>query len=149
MQQVSNKSQSQIEHWFDDFIATLRTHQVQLETNTATQEIKSMYDALIGEDPDEIYKHSKLIVQKHFVGKIIFEYLKLLGQDLPNKLAFDFDDARILVWAEVDNEEMENELFIAEAKINSRFKEYGYGMSTTVVEKEDNLSIPPHYRSVK
>ena len=137
--------------WFDDLIAGLRTHQLQLETDTAPQEMRTFYSALMKDDADEIWKFNKAAAQKHFVMKIIVEFLDILDKDLPAKLAFDYNDSEVLVWSEIEdnNEDQERKLIRAESKINAAFHEYGFDMETMIVEQCDNLPIPNHYRIYK
>lgn len=137
--------------WFDEFIASIKTHQLQLETNTASDKLKQLYDlAMFGSDND-LAELSKIRANQHFTKKIIIEYLKEISTSMPLKLALDLEDSEVLVWAEIedDNEEMENFLLMAEAKVNSLFHQYGYDLTSTIVEKRDNLSIPNHYSSYK
>ena len=66
---------------------------------------------------------------------------------IPKKLAFDINDTEVLVWAEIDNnnEELEKQLILAEAQVNSRYHQYGYDMTSMIVEESDLLPIPNHY----
>ena len=137
--------------WFDDLVSTLRAHQVQLETDTATDQLKSLYDGLMNDSFDELFKRNKEFIQKHFVSKIIVDYLKLIKDNTPSKLAFDFNDSEVLVWAEIndDKEYLEKNLILAEAKINSIYHEFGFDMESTIVGSNDNLEIPSHYKIYK
>lgn len=142
---------SERQKWFDELIATLRTHELQLETNTAPKEMKEFYDVFMGNNLDEMFKLNKASSQKYFVGKIIVEYIKLLDKNLPSKLAFDFNDSEVLVWAEIEdnNEAQEKALARAESKINAQFHPFGFDMESLIVEKSDNLEIPNHYKIFK
>ena len=93
-------------------------------------------------------KHSKEAAQKHFVGKIIFEYIQLLGKQQPRKLAFDFNDSEVLVWAEIndDDDAMERFLILTEAKINAKYHDFGFDMTTMLVEACDQSPVPNHYQ---
>ena len=145
---VQNEARAE---WFDNLIATLRTHELQLETNTASEEIVVLYRNLINSNFDELLKTNKAITQQHFVSKIICEFLKLLDKNIPNKLAFDFNDSEVLVWAEIgdNDEEQEKVLARAESKVNAMFHSYGFDMETMIVEQSDNLAIPNHYKVFK
>ena len=137
--------------WFEEFIAAIKTHQLQLETNTASTELKKLYDvAMFGSD-NELAELSKISANQHFIKKVIVEYLKEILNKMPIRLAFDLDDSELLVWAEIndDDEEMENFLLMAEAEVNSIFHKYGYDLTSTIVEVRDNLSIPNHYSPYK
>jgi len=137
-----------IDGWFERFVEQLRIHQLQIQTRTAPKEMESVYMALAQGNDLAIAKNIKPFTQKTFVGAIILKYLELLGESKPNKLAFDFNDSSVLAWAEIDDddEEMESFLLIAEAKVNAEFQDCGFCMSSTIVEKSDNLTIPNHYR---
>jgi len=137
--------------WFDELIATLRTHELQLETDTASPEMKNMYAIFMGNNLDEMFKVNKSTTQQYFVQKIVVEYLKQLDQTLPLKLAFNFNDSEVLVWAEIEDndEKQEKALANAEAKINATFHPYGFDMESLIVEKSDNLPVPNHYKIFK
>lgn len=147
-QQNTLEAQYRYGVWFDEFVATLRSHQVQLETKTASKELRIFYNSLFTGNIDTILKANKLASQEFFVKKIIVDYLERLNKNLPEKLAFDFNDSEVLVWAEIgkDSEEMERELILMEAAVNARYYEYGFSMNSTIVESEDNLPVPNHYK---
>jgi hypothetical protein len=139
------------ELWFDEFIAALRAHQVQLETNTANAELKKFYETIFSGNADELAHLGKASAQKHFVPRIILDYLNMIALSYPRKLAFDFNDSEVLVWAEInDNDELlEKALLKAEAFINSKYHNYGFDMETTIVEASDTLAVPNHYTLYK
>jgi hypothetical protein len=143
--------ESNLEKWFDDLVAELRSHQVQLETNTASKEMKKIYETVLTGNANQLAHLGKFNAQKHFVTRIIIEYIELLKNKLPLKLAFNFNDSEVLVWAEIDGEDSikERELLKAEAEINAKYHPFGFDMETTIVEKEDCLPIPNHYQTFK
>lgn len=147
---IEDKQVSRSE-WFDDLIAALKTHELLLETNTATEEMKQFYEAIMGDNLDELFKMQKTTAQKYFVGKIVFDFLKILDNHVPLKLAFDFNASEVLVWAEVDdNDEMQEKILSrAESKINAIYHPYGFDMETMIVESSDNMPIPNHYKIFK
>ena len=67
-----------------------------------------------------------------------------------NKIAFDLSRSKILVWAEVgdDDENTINQLILAEAKTNADCYNNDFKIATTVVEQGENVEVPPHYKSV-
>ena len=137
--------------WFDDLISTLRLHELQLETDTADPRIRKLYETLVSENFDEMFRMNKAASQEYFVKKIIFEYLRILDEKLPSKLAFDFNDSEVLVWAEIDDNAPEQERLLthAEAKINAVYHPYGFDMETMIVERGDNVPVPNHYQIYK
>ncbi|HUZ59243.1 MAG TPA: hypothetical protein VMU83_10710 [Hanamia sp.] len=137
--------------WFDEFIAMIRTHQLLLETNTATEDIKKIYGIAINGSDNQLAELNKISANQHFIKKIIVSYLNEIESRMPLKLAFDLDDSEVLVWAEIENndDEAENFLLLAEASVNSDFHKYGYDLTSTIVEERDCLAIPNHYSLVK
>lgn len=97
------------------------------------------------------FHENRLMVQQHILKKIIIEYLLLLKNNLPLRLAFDYNDAEILVWAETedDDEEMERQLILTEAQVNAKFHQFGFDLRSTLVEESDGLPIPAHYKIFK
>lgn len=143
--------ESTVEAWFDNLIATLRTHQVQLETDTANFELKKFYETIFFGNADEVVHLGKQGAQQHFVSRIIVDYVKLIADAKPVKLAFDFNDSEVLVWAEVGDGdiELEKKLLRSEAIINSKYHRFGFDMETTIVESGDSLLVPNHYTLYK
>lgn len=137
--------------WFDELISTLRVHELQLDTQTIHPDLKKFYDVVISKNFDEMFRLNKAAAQEFFVKKIVVEYLRILGDNLPNKLAFDFNDSEVLVWAEIerDDQKMESLLTQAEAKISALFHPYGFDMESMIVENSDGLPVPNHYKIYK
>ena len=108
---------------------------------------------LLKEDISEIFSEMRNLSSQFFIEELIKEFISELNERKvnTNQLAFDLSDAKVLVWAEIDDfdEKSEDGIILAEAKTNSKFAKYGFHISSTIIEKEDNLSVPPHYSSVK
>ena len=149
MTPVLEPAKINVDPWFDQLVATLRTHQLQLENDIASPGLKQVYDLIFSGNADLMAKHSKDTAQKHFVGKIIVDYIQLLGKRQPLKLAFDFNDSEVLVWAEINDDDaaMERFLILAEAKINAKYHDFGFDMTTMLVETCDQLPVPNHYQT--
>jgi hypothetical protein len=151
LSQLESLEQRKLNEWFNNMVATLRTHELMLQTDTATPQLKTMYDVFVNGSTNDIALQGKVNAQVHFVRSILIEYLSILDKNLPSKLAVYFNDSEVLVWAEIsdDDHAMEKSLLVAEAKINAKYHPYGFDMETTIVEASDNLSVPNHYQSLK
>lgn len=137
------------EAWFEKFLATIEIDRMMLETNTAGEEKRRMYDNLINNNSEEIFKEFRKSSSRLFIGKLVSEYVSLLLEkdvDL-KKLAFELGDSKVLVWAEIkaDDEDAEKNLLLSEAKVNYEFAEYGFHISSMIVEDCDQLPVPSHY----
>lgn len=111
-----------------------------------------MYTAFIHNDDVAIASEVRSSSSKFFIRRILTEYLSILTENnnLPLKLAFGISDNKILVWSEIedDDEQTEDAILLAEAKINAQYHSKGIFISSIVVEKSDNLPVPPHYQIV-
>lgn len=147
---TTENQQEGIEQWFDELIGELKSHELQLKTGTASEELKNFYEKIMGGEFEDVFQQQRIAAQRYFVKKIILEFLEELGDQRPQKIAFDYNDSEILVWAEIatDDEAMEDHILSAEASINAKYHPYGFDISTTIVEKEDQLEIPNHYKSI-
>ncbi len=145
---AENEIKQPTEQWFDDLVATLRTHQLLLETETADEETKNLYNILIGGNTLMVAHLSRTLSQRQIIGSILWDYLKIIKENKPQKLAFDFNDSEVLVWAEINenDEVLESSLYLAEAQINAKYHQYGYDMTSMIVECCDAVSIPNHYK---
>ena len=156
--EIINKSSSELSNetmskWFDDFISHISVDKMMMETDTAPSETKQFYIDAIMEDYHSISKSVRDQSTKYFIIKLVeyyFEQLKSF-EIFPQKLAFDFSDAKILVWAQIENEndKSENALILSEARANRNYSETGFYISSTIVEECDNLEIPSHYNELK
>jgi hypothetical protein len=151
MEQIKNivtNDSNKIEYWFDELISTLSTHQLMLSTNTASESLNNFYSTLLSGNANEIANLSRSQTQRHFISSIILDYVEIIKNNTPLKLAFNFNDSEVLVWAEInENDELkEKHLYLAEAKINAKYNQYGFDMTTMIVEDTDNISIPNHYK---
>src|SRR5437762_3004496 len=91
--------------WFDGFVANLRAHKMQLETLTASEDLVGLYNTLLAGDVDKIAHMAKIQAQKHFVARIVVDFLAMIKHKLPGKLAFDFNDSEVLAWAEIGDDD--------------------------------------------
>ena len=141
-----------VRDWFDGFMAQLSADQLQLETNTATPEKEAFYNRLASGSGDKINQMSRVQSSMYFIENLVRTYLNELGsrKRFPLKLAMDLSDAKVLVWAEIkdDDETTEDAMRLAEAKVNAQFMSYGFHLSSTIIEQSDCLSIPSHYQSI-
>jgi hypothetical protein len=145
---TDNQVQGTSEQWFDELVATLRTDQVSLELDVANKETKNVYEVLMGGDALEIAHLNRTLSQRQIIGSILWDYLKIIKDNKPQKLAFDYNDSEVLVWAEIDenNEQLEKQLYLAEAQVNAKYHQYGFDMTSMIVENCDSISVPNHYK---
>jgi hypothetical protein len=136
--------------WFDGLIAQIRKDQLLLETNCAPKSKEDFYKNVIFGSSLELAGTSRKQSSQVFITHIVMEYIDELNarERKPLKLAINFSDASVLVWAVIkdDDEQTENALILSEAVINARYFKYGFHISSTILEESDNYPIPSHYQ---
>lgn len=141
------------DQWFESMINSIKVDQIQIQTNTASEEKTRLYNNLMEGKHSEMFSDMRNISSQFFIEELVKEYISELNSRnvQTNQLAFELSDAKVLVWAEINDfdEKSEDGLILAEAKTNALFSNYGFYISSTIIEKGDNLSIPPHYSSIK
>jgi ribosomal protein L16 Arg81 hydroxylase len=154
MSAIQNKIETpeKINDWFNQFISEIKVDQMMIETNTAPAEKKEFYTNAMTGNVLGIFSSMRLESTKFYISQIVNDYFKELHENKanPQKLAFDLSDAKILVWAQIQNqdESTERALILSEAEANSKYSDNGFYISSTIVEDCDNLPVPPHYKEV-
>jgi hypothetical protein len=147
--ELSNQT---INQWFDKFISHLSVDRIMLETQTASKETDQFYKDVILENHTAMNSWARVSSTTYFIRKLVEDYLNELQtfKAFPQKLAFDFSDAKILVWAQIEDSDdaTEDALILSEAKANAKYSENGFYVSSTIVEESDKLNVPPHYHEI-
>lgn len=138
--------------WFDKMVSELRVDELLIETDCLEKRKKDLYAAMIQGDEVFMHNYARKSGTAFFIQKIIESYFIALAgyKAKPRKLGLDLSASKILVWAEINNddEETEDALILASARVNNDFSEYGFHLSSTIVEEDDKLNIPAHYKEV-
>lgn len=150
---IAIQSSNKQDQWFESLIHSIKIDQLQLQTNTAAEEKIRMYNNFIEGKYSEVFSDMRYKSSQFFIEELVKKYISELNERKvsTSQLAFDLSDAKVLVWAEIESfdEKSEDGLILAEAKTNALFSNYGFHISSTIIEKSDKLSVPPHYSSIK
>lgn len=145
-------NQDDLDKWFEDLIDDLKSDHFMLSEDMAPEEKKQMYKVLMSNDAYKLMEKTREQSTMYFVKSIVQDYIKALSsqKSLPVKLALGLSDSKILVWSEIqdDNEDMQDALLLAEAKVNSKYHNLGFYINSTIIEQSDKLDIPPHYQKI-
>jgi hypothetical protein len=141
-----------ISQWFNGFISVIRIDQEMMESDVVSAATKQFYTDAITGNADGMHNYARIGSTQYFISKIVDDYfteLKAYKVAL-KKLALHFSEAKILVWAEIadDDEQTEKALILSEAKANAKYSANGFFVSTTIVEESDCFNMPPHYQSI-
>lgn len=152
-QTSTENANEDIKNWFDRFLSHINVDKMMMETQTAPAATKALYSDFIYERHDEINSRARSTSTMFFLQKLTVDYLEELSkyEVKPQRLAFDLSDAKILVWAQIidEDEATEDALILAEAKANAKYSDNGFYVSTTIVEESDCVGVPPHYHEIK
>ncbi len=139
--------------WFENLINDLKTDNFFLNEGLASAETIKKYEILMRNDEDEIYGLSRQMSSNHFIKKMIFEYISEIKSRKVNfnKLAFDLGNSKLLSWVEIDDndESSEDNLILAEAKVNAKYIDLGFHVTSTIIEKGDEIPVPSHFNVIK
>ncbi len=135
--------------WFNELISSIEMDKFLITEDLASEETKAFYKAMMSENMTDVLRHTRVASTMHFIEKMIVDFLKeIKSRGIKyNKLALDMSNSKILAWVELkdNDEESEDELIMAEAKINAKYHNDGFHISTTIVEELDKLNVPSHY----
>ena len=150
---ITSKEDQKRDQWFEGFINAIKADHLQIQTNTASDEKSRLYNNMIEGKHLEVVSEMRNVSSQFFIQSLVTDFLKELEvrNVSTNKLAFDLGDAKVLVWAEIDDDDEASEdgLILAEAKVNADYSKNGFHITSTIIESGDNQSVPPHYASIK
>lgn len=145
---------SKTKDWFEDTINSLGLDKMLYETGTLMPQKKRLYEDIASDSVKAMAEMGKVSRQYYF-SEIIVDFFTVLFQekqsDVPFKIAMDYKDREVRMWLEIPDEDeiLEDNIYLSEAKVNYKFESSGYGMSVTVVEKSDCINVPSHYITLK
>ncbi len=146
------ESSSETNQWFDDLISNLRVDELLLQTDLLEKHKKEVYEAMINGDHDFMHNYARKASSAFFIKNLIDSYfIELVERKArPIRVALELSNSKVLVWAEINNndENTEDALILSAAKVNNEFSKFGFFISYTIVELEDQLNIPVHYKEV-
>lgn len=145
---------SKTKDWFEDTINSLGLDKMLYETGTLMPQKKRLYEDIASDSVKAMAEMGKVSRQYYF-SEIIVDFFTVLFQekqsDVPFKIAMDYKDREVRMWLEIPDEDeiLEDNIYLSEAKVNYKYESSGYGMSVTVVEKSDCINVPSHYITLK
>jgi hypothetical protein len=142
-----------VDKWFEELVHAIHVDKLQILTGTADERKAAFYKHAISGNIHEAVKSLRKETNKVLIDGIIQAFLVEIAsrKALPKKLALSHSPATILVWAEIADSDhrTEDEILLAESRINAQAKEYELNIDTMIVEESDKIEIPSHYISVK
>ncbi|HYD22534.1 MAG TPA: hypothetical protein VEB40_13725 [Flavipsychrobacter sp.] len=142
-----------LQGWFETLIEDIKVDQFMMEQDVAPTHKKDFYTAASQGDERKVNSMIRVSSSMYFLKGLIAEYFEELSKrnKWPLDLAMSLSDSKILVWAQINDEDYETEkaLMLSEAKANSKYFDDGFYITSTIVEKGDELPIPTDYSLVQ
>ncbi len=148
---LSEKS-SDISKWFDELVSSIRVEEMQIVTGIAPKEKQDFWKPFLENNMLEIARKNRESSSMLIIPDLLANYfagIKLRNIELKS-LSFQLSDSKILVWTVVkdDDEATMDQLFLLEAEINAKYGNFGFHVSTTILEESDNCTVPSQFKSV-
>ncbi len=141
-----------VDEWFGNLVDSIKTDHFLMTEDIAPVEKKNLYNDLIFGNQKSVVSKMRETSTMFFITEIITEYVKEIKNQHKNplKLALALTDSKILVWSVINDndEETEDALLIAEAKVNGKYHQNGFYLNSTILEKSDNAEAPSHYQVI-
>lgn len=138
--------------WFDEFVGAIRLDEQLLKNDLMEAEKKQMYHKLFEGNIEALSVDARNMSTQYFIGCLLNEYIKELSslKHNPKKLGLELSNSKVLVWAEIydNDDETERGLILAQAKVNAKYSKFGFAITSTIIEECDQLAIPNHYHNV-
>lgn len=138
--------------WFDDMVVNLRFDEQLYQNDILDPKKKNFYDQMMSGNAEAMSIMARDMSNTYFISNLLNDYIAelVLTKKTPKKLGLELSNSKILVWAEIynDDEATENALILSQAKLNSIYSKFGFHISSTIVEECDNLDLPNHYKKV-
>lgn len=149
----SELPQEQLDNWFEQFIHGIKVDKLALETATASKDKTELYMNAITGNVRGMMKDMRFLSSQYFIQQITIAFInEIVNRGVkPQKLAFSLSPSTILVWSEIndDDQNVQDQLILAEAKVNSEFKETLFSLDIMIVEESDKIKVPRHYIPLK
>lgn len=144
---------NQHEKWFENLIGSVKQailHDKQaLEAGNASKETLAFYSSWRDGNMTQVWTMSREASSNQLISEIAIDYLKSLYEKKISvkKLAMDNSSDKILVWAEINDDDEASELGLIriESQINGKYSNTGINLDSIIVESSDCLKVPPHY----
>lgn len=148
--ETSSVEDARAKEFFADLVTRLNVTEFLYDSKGMSQKEYEMWTSAINRNLGPMMEHSRVASNFYCIQKAFAEFIVALKNE-PNvkmrKLAVDTTGSKLLIWAEVDDDDREStrSILYADSVANLKIENLGYSVSATVVEKSDYVPVPSHY----
>lgn len=148
IQPNQNKADKVVE-FLDKLIQSFIMHKRLHTQSELDEELSKLYTELSSGNYEHLILDNAQAGREIFQQKLLVDYFKELAslKQSPT-IAIKPSNNTIMIWAEVENEEEEFNLYRIEGRINVNYGSNGFRVDTTIVDKDDHIPIPSNYHLI-
>ncbi len=149
---LESNSTVTITNFLNELQHLITTDKMLIEGNVMDEKTVDTYLKLASGEVEKVLEINKDAYLKYLFTNLAKDYIDGLKSmsDKPLKLAINFNNSEMLIWVEIkdDNEKLEDDFLLLQARLNAKYSSKGANVKTTIVEKSDYLAIPPQYSRI-
>lgn len=134
------------QQWFDEMVATLRSHELQLETGLASKELAKFYETLRGGSELQLAQLAIEQGERVVVLNLILSVLNALSEFEVKEVWLNLSQKTLNVWVktEVKDRAVYRSIINAIAKVNAAIEEIDYFIDVFVIQNR-TIAPPKNY----
>lgn len=134
------------QQWFDEMVATLRSHELQLETGLASKELAKFYETLRGGSELQLAQLAIEQGERVVVLNLILSVLNALSEFEIKEVWLNLSQKTLNVWVktEVKDRAVYRSIINAIAKVNAAIEEIDYFIDVFVIQNR-TIAPPKNY----
>lgn len=139
--------------FFSDMVTKLNVTEFLYNNKGLSDQEYRMWTAAINKNLEPMMLANRVATNVACANKAFEEFMLALRAEKDvklRKLAVDISRSKLLVWAEVedDDDSSMRSVLYADSVANLKMEDLGFSVSATVVEKSDCVPVPSHYVKV-
>ena len=134
------------QQWFDEMVATLRSHELQLETGLASKELAKFYETLRGGSELQLAQLAIEQGERVVVLNLILSVLNALSEFEIKEVWLNLSQKTLNVWVKTDVKDraVYRSIINAIAKVNAAIEEIDYFIDVFVIQNR-TIAPPKNY----
>lgn len=135
------------QQWFDEMVATLRSHELQLETGLASKELAKFYETLRGGSELQLAQLAIEQGERVVVLNLILSVLNALSEFEIKEVWLNLSQKTLNVWVKTKGRstEIKKAIILKIAEINASIIESDFFVDEYIVSDKEVITPPKNY----